>query len=228
MAVDKNKFKNVTQIIIDKLEGGYYNPVWHSSINKGDTRYSSSGETMFGIDRKAGGSINYTTAGKQFWSIIDKVKTPQTWKWNYKGGNLAPELKNLVVEIMYPVYERNAKKYLTPKTKAIVDNDNRLLFHFIYGSWNGSGWFKKFATDMNKAVNSGLTDVNKLTQVAINSRTKEGLKEGSKPNSLILQGGNKIEKIFSSLKDFAINSTSTKASLIPLFILISVLFYYNK
>ena len=199
MAVDKNKFKTVTQLVIDKLEGGYYNPAWH---NKGSL-YSRSGETMFGIDRKAGGSINDTTAGKKFWGIIDKVKTPQTWKWNYKGGDLAPQLKDLVVEIMYPVYENNAKNYLDPQTKAIVDNDNRLLFHFIYASWNGSGWFKKFANDMDKAVSSGITDTDKLSQVAIDSRTKEGLESGSKPNTLIAQGGRKIADLFSSLKDVA-------------------------
>jgi hypothetical protein len=206
MAVDKNKFKTVTQLVIDKLEGGYYNPSWHSV---GDSRYSASGETMFGIDRKAGGSINDTTAGKQFWGLIDKAKTPQTWKWNYKGGDLAPQLKDLVVEIMYPVYERNAKNYLTPQTKAIVDSDSRLLFHCIYGSWNGAGWFKKFATDMNKAVASGVTDTDKLSQVAIDSRTKEGLESGSKPNSLIAQGGNKIANLFGSLKDVVVSSAKS-------------------
>jgi hypothetical protein len=198
MAVDKNKFKTVTQLVIDKLEGGYYNPSWHSV---GDSRYSASGETMFGIDRKAGGSINDTTAGREFWGIIDKAKNKQVWKWNYKGGTLAPQLKDLVVEIMYPVYERNAKNYLTPQSKAIVDSDSRLLFHFIYGSWNGTGWFKKFATDMNKAVASGITDTDKLSQVAIDSRTKEGLKVGSPPNSLVAQGGKKIATLFGSLKD---------------------------
>lgn len=204
MSVDKDKFKSVTKIVIDKLEGGYYNPTWHST---GDTRYSSSGETMFGIDRKAGGSINDTIAGKQFWGIIDKAKTPQTWKWNYKGGSLEPQLKDIAADIMYPEYERNAKNYLSPQTKAIVDSDNRLLFHFIYGSWNGAGWFKKFATDMNKAVASGITDTDKLTQVAIDSRTKEGLKYGSSPNSLIAQGGNKIAGFINTLKNVATQST---------------------
>ena len=203
MAVDKNKFKVVTQLVIDKLEGGYYNPQWHST---GDSRYGSSGETMFGIDRVAGGSINNTTAGKQFWGIIDKVKTKPVWKWNYLGGADAPQLKDHVVDIMYPVYEKNAKNYLSAEAKAIVDADNRLLFHFIYASWNGSGWFKKFATDMNKAVANGEKDTDKLVQVAIDSRTKEGLKSGSPPNSLIAQGGRKIAGFMNQIKD-----VSTKA-----------------
>jgi hypothetical protein len=225
MAVNKDKFKTVTQLVIDKLEGGYYNPTWHST---GDSRYSASGETMFGIDRKAGGSINDTTAGKQFWGIIDKAKTPKVWKWNFKGGALAPQLKDLVVDIMYPVYEGNAKNYLTPQSKSIVDSDNRLLFHFIYASWNGAGWFKKFATDMNKAVASGITDPDKLSQVAIDSRTKEGLRSGSKPNSLIAQGGRKISDLFGSLKDVVITSAKAteevvKKNPLPIVIITSVL-----
>lgn len=198
MAVDKNKFSSVTNLVIDKLEGGYYNPAWHST---GDSRYGGSGETMFGIDRRAGGTINDTAAGKQFWSLIDKNKSREVWKWNYKGGSLAPQLKQLVVDIMYPVYERNANRYLDPQTKAIVDNDNRLLFHFIYGSWNGEGWFKKFANDMDKAVQSGIVNPDKLVQVALDSRTKEGLKSGSSPNSLIAQGGRKIAGFIESLKN---------------------------
>jgi hypothetical protein len=204
MAVDKNKFKIVTNLVIDKLEGGYFNPTWHSV---GDSRYGNSGETMFGIDRKAGGALNDTMAGKQFWSIIDKNKNPQVWKWNYKGGALAPQLKDLTSEIMYPQYESLASRYLSPKTKAIVDSDNRLLFHFIYGAWNGAGWFKKFATDMNKAVDSGITNTDKLTQVALDSRTKEGLRAGSPPNSLVAQGGNKIATFINTLKDVATKTT---------------------
>lgn len=204
MAVDKNRFKTVTNIVIDKLEGGYFNPTWH---NVGDSRYGNSGETMFGIDRKAGGSLNDTVAGKQFWSIIDKNKTPQVWKWNYKGGTLAPQLKDLTSEIMYPQYESLANRYLTPQAKSIVDSDNRLLFHFIYGAWNGAGWFKKFATDINKAIANGVTNTDKLTQVALDSRTKEGLKAGSSPNSLIAQGGKKIASFIDTLKDVATKST---------------------
>lgn len=200
MAANKENFKSVTKLVIDKLEGGYYNPNWHST---GDSRYGSSGETMFGIDRKAGGSINDTIAGKQFWALIDKNKTPKVWKWNYLGGDIAPQLKDLVADIMYPQYEALSKRYLTPQAKTIVDSDNRLLFHFIYGTWNGSGWFKKFATDINNAVKSGITDADKLTEIALNSRTKEGLKAGSSPNSLIAQGGNKIAKFIDQLKTAA-------------------------
>jgi len=221
MAVDKNKFSDVTKLVIDKLEGGYYSPQWHST---GDSRYSSSGETMFGIDRKQGGAINDSIAGKQFWGLIDKNKNIQTWKWNYKGGELAPQLKVLVVEMMYPLYEKNSKAYLTPEAKTIVDSDNRLLFNFVYATWNGAGWFKKFASDINKAVDNGVKSTDALAKIAIDSRTKEGLIVGSKPNSLIAQGGNKISLLFETLKSSIGEVTDTvKKKPIALIITVSLL-----
>jgi hypothetical protein len=197
MAINKDRFKKVTLIIIDNLEGGYWNPKWHG-VPKG---FEKSGETMYGIDRVAGGTLSDTPAGKKFWSKIDSVKTPSVWKHGYLGGSLAPELKNMVVEIMQPVYERNAKKYLSAKAKEIVDNDNRLLFHFIYGSWNGEGWFKKFANDINAAIDKGLTDSDVLVKIALNSRIFEGLEKGSKPNKLISAGGRKINTFIDKLKE---------------------------
>lgn len=196
-----DKFKDVTGLVIDKLEGGYYNPEWHST---GDSRYSSSGETMYGIDRKAGGNINTTPAGQKFWNTIDTNKSKNVWRWLYIPPEpLKSQLRELASEVMYPVYLKNASAYLKPNTRDIVEGDSRLLFHFIYASWNGPGWFKKFANDMNKAVDSGEKNPDKLVKVAIDSRTKEGLSPGSPPNSLIAQGGKKISSFIDSLKGYA-------------------------
>lgn len=210
-------FNDSTKLVIDQLEGGYFNPAWH---NVGDPRYANSGETMYGLDRLRGNQ-EATATGKQFWSLIDKNKTKEVWKWNYKGGALGDQLKNLAVQIMYPLYSSYAKLYLNDKAKKIVDNDPALLFHFVYATWNGSGWFKKFATDINTAVNNGVTN---LQAVAINSRTKEGLKAGSKPNSLIAQGGEKIKKIFETL----IKNKPTNTTLILIISVIAGYFLYKK
>jgi hypothetical protein len=210
-------FNDSTKLVIDQLEGGYFNPAWH---NVGDPRYSNSGETMYGLDRLRGNQ-EATATGKQFWSLIDKNKTREVWKWNYKGGALGDQLKNLAVQIMYPLYSSYAKLYLNDKAKKIVENDPALLFHFIYATWNGPGWFKKFATDINTAVNNGVTN---LQAVAINSRTKEGLKAGSKPNSLIAQGGEKIKKIFETL----IKNKPTNTTLILIISVIAGYFLYKK
>jgi hypothetical protein len=175
---------------------------------------------MFGLDRLRG-MQEKTATGKQFWSLIDKNKTKEVWKWNYKGGALGDQLKDLAVQIMYPLYSNYAKLYLNEKAKKIIDNDPALLFHFVYATWNGSGWFKKFATDINNAVNNGVTN---LQQVAINSRTKEGLKAGSQPNSLIAQGGEKIKKLFATL----VKNKPKNTTLILIVSLIAGYFLYKK
>jgi len=192
MAVDVNIFKGITALVIDKLEGGYYHPLMLADGRVKDQRYANSGETMFGIDRKAGGRINLTPSGVLFWKAIDDANAKTLWKWNYKGGALAKQLKVYVGNIMLPEYEALAKRYLSPNARDIVNSDKRLLFNFIYATWNGSGWFQKFASDFSSAVAKGITDPNQLVQVAIESRTKEGLRAGSPPNSLIKQGGEKI------------------------------------
>jgi hypothetical protein len=55
-----------------------------------------------------------------------------------------------------------------------------------YGLWNGIGWFNKFAQKLNNAINSGVTDSEKLHNVALNSRIQSG-------NKLITKGGRKIQ-----------------------------------
>ena len=183
----KVNFDEVTKQVVDKVEGGYYNPKWHYKSAMGD-----SGETMFGIDRKHGGTLNTSSAGVQFWNLIDKNKNKSEWKHGYRGGQLEGQLLDLVSQIMQPHYETLAKKYLSPEAKSIVDNDKRLLFHFIYASWNGSGWFQKFSKKFNNSVDSGITNPDELVKVAIDSRIDSG-------NKLIAQGGRKIDSFIQNL-----------------------------
>jgi len=205
--MDVNKFNEMVQLVIDQLEGGYYHPNMLKTGAVKDSSYASSGETMFGIDRKNFGSPNDTVHGKNFWGLIDKANASKNWKWNYKGGDLAPELKKHAAGMLLPKYEEFSKRYLSPQAKAIVDSDKRLIFHFIYATYNGEGWFKKFAKDINNAVASGITNTDKLTQIALDSRTKEGIKPGSKPNSLIEKSGKKMATFMDSLKEYAKEGT---------------------
>jgi len=209
-------FTDITNKIIDNLEGGYYHPLMLADGRVNDKRYASSGETMFGIDRLTGGNINYTTAGINFWNIIDSLNARYTWKWNYKGGNLEKELKNLTAQMIQPVYNTLSNFYLSPKAKKIVESDARLLFHFIYACWNGAGWFKKFADIINLAVQNGITNNDKLWNVAINSRLQSS-------NSLINQGGEKIDKLFARKTKTWIPYVLI---IIVLFIVFSVLTYF--
>lgn len=185
----KSSFDQVANTVIDKLEGGYYHPdMLKDGRYPGKSVMGDSGETMMGIDRKHGGTINTSAAGKEFWSIIDDSGARTKWKWNYKGGPLENKLRSLVVEMMKPFYEQHSNRYLSSEAREIVNSDPNLLFHFIYAVWNGPGWFQKFAKVINDEVKDGNTDPENLIQKAIHSRTKSG-------NSIIAQGGKKIDDI---------------------------------
>lgn len=210
--MDKD-FLRVTKIVIDKLEGGYYHPDMLKDGRVRDSRYSKSGETLYGIDRKAGGKINETEAGKKFWALIDKEGARSKWKWNYMPtGELKERLQDLAAQIIYPEYIKNSNNYLSEKARKLVNSDDRLRFNFIYATWNGSGWFKSFASKINDAVQSGVTDTNKLTQIALDARINNQAKSDS-ARSLISQGGKKISSFIHTLKGKAENvyeGTTTK------------------
>ena len=176
-------FRQITKNVINNLEGGYYNPKWHSTKGMG-----RSGETMFGIDRRHGGDYNTSAAGINFWNTIDKNKSPQVWKYNYRGGGLENQLTDLVVDIIQPFYNDFKKRFLSPQAEKIVDSDPRLTFHFAYAVWNGPGWFKKFAKVINKSVENGQINPSVLAKTAIRSRVDSG-------NSLIAKGGRKIDDL---------------------------------
>jgi hypothetical protein len=174
-------WKTFTDKIIDKFEGGYWNDDTSKSRNErcvnhpSDPMYDDSGETMFGIDRRAGGWDN-NPEGREFFGLIDDEKDTydnmsefcNTWTWNYDGGPLRSELKSRAGDLMLSSYNRN-KNFLSPKALQEVESNKRLLFHFAYACWNGSGHFQDFAEDINDAVDSGITG-DDLVEVAIDSR----------------------------------------------------------
>lgn len=174
-------WKMFTDKIIDNFEGGYWNrdktkPKSEICTNHPwDDMYENSGETMFGIDRRAG-NWDSNPAGREFFELIDDEKDNagsmdefcSTWKYNYKGGNLKEELKLRASALMKDVFDNNIN-YLTPEAKKEVMGNKRLLFHFAYACWNGSGVFQNFAENINDAVSDGLSG-DELVDVAIQSR----------------------------------------------------------
>lgn len=192
-----SNYNKMAELVINKLEGGYYHPDMLKDGRIKDKRYSASGETMFGIDRNGGSDINDSPEGKQFWNLIDSAEARKKWSWLYLGGPLEQQLRKLAAQIMKPRYDNFSKKYLSPAALGIVNKDERLLFHFIYATWNGSGWFQSFAKKINDAVVSGETDANNLWKIAIDSRINNTAKNTSARN-LIAQGGQKIKSLFNS------------------------------
>lgn len=190
--MSSSDFDEMVKKVIDNLEGGYYHPDMLKDGRVKDSRYGKSGETMFGIDRKAGGDINTTSAGDEFWGIIDNANARSNWKWNYMGGPLESKLKSIVSKMIKPLYDKNSNLFLTPESREIVNGNPGLLFNFIYATWNGPGWFKKFASEINKKVENGVTDPKELLKAAIDIRRNSG-------NSLVSGGAKKIENITNTL-----------------------------
>jgi hypothetical protein len=100
--MEQKEFGKLVTVVITNFEGGYYHPDMLKDGRIKDSRYAGSGETMYGIDRKMGAELNNTEAGKKFWKIIDDAGAAKTWKWNYMGGTLAPQLKQLVGDMLSP------------------------------------------------------------------------------------------------------------------------------
>jgi hypothetical protein len=188
IALDVKDFDGIVAKVIDNLEGGYYHPDMLKDGRVKDDRYGNSGETMMGIDRKAGGAINTTAEGIKFWNLIDSVNARSEWKWGYRGGQLETQLRELAGKMIKRYYDTYATKYLSGPALAIVNENPKLLFNFVYSVWNGPGWFDKFAETVNDAVRRGVTDPEELAKLAINRRANSG-------NSLISQGGKKIAKL---------------------------------
>ena len=180
------QFEDIVKSVISGLEGGYYHPERHKSSGMGD-----SGETMMGIDRKHGGTINTSPEGIEFWGLIDQADAKNKWKWNYKGGPLEEKLMSLVAKMIKPRYVTYSKRYLSPEAAEIVNQSVPLQFHFTYAVWNGPGWFQKFARKVNEKVKQGVTDPKELAKFAIETRINSG-------NKIIARSGQKIMNSLSS------------------------------
>lgn len=185
----KGSFDEMTGKIIDKFEGGYYHPdMIKDGRIQSKGKMGDSGETMMGIDRKHGGTINTSSDGKKFWDSIDNAGAKDKWKYDYRGGPMESELRKLVIKMIKPFYSDYVSRYLSSEASKIVNDNPSLMFHFIYAVWNGPGWFRKFSTVINDSVKKGMTDPKKLAEIAIRSRIDSG-------NSLIAKNGKKMSDL---------------------------------
>jgi len=211
--------KRIAATVINKLEGGYYHPNMMAKNPSRFKDYGSSGETLFGLDRHAGHGIYYKSprktasvqdnlkhieAGeyewaspeaKEFWTTVDKMGAKDKWEWNSKGGANETRLVDLASNIINKQWEGLSQRYLSSDALAIIKKDGRLLFNFVYAVWNGAGWFKKWAEAINAKVEAGEKNPEALLQFIVGLRETEGLGAGSRPNSLIARGAQKIKKI---------------------------------
>lgn len=198
------RVKKLIIVVIDYLEGGYFHPDMipqkPEMFGKGtnDALYNDylrSGETMYGLDRKNGGSLNTGTYGKNFWSLIDKVYTPYHANinyWNDKAdGKRVSEtvgklLKGFLTNIMLGQFISLLEKNFTVEQYSkLLTGDPELLFNVLYLTWNGSGNFQTVANLLKKNWNKTDKQKNDLIQ---NWRKNK--------NSTFATGAAKIEKIY--------------------------------
>lgn len=182
-------------LIIDLIEGGYYHPIMKERNPSKYAVMGKSGETMFGMDREHGRQEEMSSAGKEFWRLIDAEDAKNNWKHEYvlnDNPNLRNKLIDLSVDIQYPQFLDLSDRYLNDDAKALVMSDPKLKINFLYATYNGSGWFQKFARKFNQKVDEGVRDIKELQDYAIQIRNESG-------NSLIRRTGKKMEDVFNSM-----------------------------
>lgn len=190
MILTKERFIQLTGVVIDNFESGYYHPDMAKHFKPSDQALlAASGETMFGLDRKAGaGELAKYDGWNEFWAVIDAADAKHKWKHYYLGGSLAPRLKELAGNIMYTWFSKLTAKYLSPADIEKIAADDRLVIHFAYACWNGAFWFNKFAAALKAAT--GTKD--EILDKAMKARTMANSKA-------IRNGGIKMYKLFNNM-----------------------------
>lgn len=155
---------SLTNAIIDNIEGGYFHPDMKAYLRNGD-RLGDSGETMFGIDRRAGAPqfTTKTADAVAFWNLVDQYYGAHHSDTGYYGdkadGRRVPaavgaQLRRYVAEMIEDAFD-DWNSYLSEGARRIVENDPRLMLQFWYAVWNGPGNFQKFANVVNAAYSNG-------------------------------------------------------------------------
>ncbi len=189
------KFRDAVDTITNKLEGGYFHPYMKAANQSKFAWMGDSGETMFGMDRKHGRQESNSSAGVEFWRLIDAEDAKSNWKYGYAledNPTLRDKLLDLVAQIMEPHFLDFSDKYLSDEAKSIIMSDPKLYFNFAYATYQGSGWFQKFAKKFNKKIEEGVTNIDELRDYVLQIRKESG-------NNIISGSGNKIDKIFDSM-----------------------------
>ena len=195
------KFSEIFTVLRNYLGGGYFHPWMYIANPIKFNRYENSGETMYDIDLKNGGSINTGVPGRKFWDLIHGADAEHKWNWGYMGGELAPQLMSLASQMIYPEYKLLCNSLLHDAAQNIISCSAKLTTIFLYTTYNGAGWFRYFAGAINIYVDrQGITDPDILAEKMIQERrTLDPKMFSANAISLIEQGADTLEKILPSI-----------------------------
>ena len=177
--------EDMVDLIIDNIEGGYYHPDMKDKL-KGGEAMGISGETMYGLDRKngAGSAVTDSTAGRNFWKLIDTYYGNHHGDTSYYGDKadgkrgisaaVGAQLRQYTREIIKAMFNDYAGRYLSNGAKAVIMSNPQLQLQFLYAVWNGPGHFQTFANLVNAAYSNGTRAAAALYNIVADARRKKG------------------------------------------------------
>lgn len=195
--VTQEAFAQITSdIVIPSFEGGYYHPAMKKNFKASDQKkLGDSGETLFGLDRKHGAQLARYAEWELFWGMVDEDRkvNPSAWRYNYKpAAELGRQLRYLASLIMFKWFSYLAGKYILISSMDEIAADKRLLIHFSYASWNGEGWFERYAKALNAAIKKYPDNKEMIYRDTIKARTESS-------NAVIRQQGAHMLEVFKRL-----------------------------
>jgi hypothetical protein len=100
------------------------------------------------------------------WDISKYPKIKDKWTWNYMPKSS---------DKGYDTLQKNLQKYITSQYNSffksyfgnhpvgkLVESDGRLKFMYYRATWNGVGYFQKYANNLKTKYDSGIKDINRL------------------------------------------------------------------
>lgn len=197
--MDFSTFYPYSAWIINNLEGGYFHPDMFKDgrlpPNENAMRiYRTSGETLFGLDRRAGhdlfyeqsridGTLRFKDADSYyFWHTLDTMSSRYRIPWNSRLGAYGNYLSYIASRIMYKQFASYSNKYLDPVAFNNVLHSAYLTVVMIYATWNGPGFFRTYARIINsysklyrpsEAVNYSISSIRYLKSQSKFSQIKQ-------------------------------------------------------
>jgi len=128
------------------------------------------------------GKYKFTARSKPTgkWDINAKPLLKDGWDWKYMPKKS---------DKGYDTLQKNLQKYITSQYNSffksyfgnhpvgkLVESDGRLKFMYYRATWNGRGFFQKYANNLKDKYDSGIKDINKLICADLTYRynTKKG------------------------------------------------------